>query len=407
MDSWWDRELLTALARLSEGLAQYDLDGERDFADLGRLHCRERPGLVPFQIEGVSARPRRGESCPCRVLCRQWGSEMAARYKPRVIAFIDTGVPAEKQVCLLELSLGDGRLAVVVVFRGSKTNADWLRTNFNLLHQRVSVHTPGSTQDDGSLAAKSAARPMPMLKRSAMPCVSAGMWRAYDGRPGRRPGKASSPGDDDRGSPRSQVRQAVADILAMHATAGRKAQLILTGHSAGGTIATICAVDLALSSLSVYAQSISCITFGASRSFNVAFRSLVDTLRQEGRLHALRVVARGDLVPRLPFDCGFGLVHAVGPRLLLWPAHRRPLQFAPDADAYDRDQRLSWPSPAHHTCHAALLAGLPPLCASRGGRTVTVAADAEWPAAVGVATYRNAAACASSPLAQAPSLDFT
>lgn len=59
---------------------------------------------------------------------------------------------------------------------------------------------------------------------------------------------------------------------------------------AGGTLATLCAVDLLLSSRVVneHSEHVNCVTFGASRSFNLSFKRMVDELRSQGRLRALR-----------------------------------------------------------------------------------------------------------------------
>ena len=59
---------------------------------------------------------------------------------------------------------------------------------------------------------------------------------------------------------------------------------------AGGTLATLCSVDLLLSSSLVkkHTECITCVTFGSSRSFNLAFKKVVDELRHRNRLRALR-----------------------------------------------------------------------------------------------------------------------
>ena len=67
---------------------------------------------------------------------------------------------------------------------------------------------------------------------------------------------------------------------------------------AGGTLATLCSVDLLLSSSVVqkHTDYLTCVTFGSSRSFNVAFKRVIDELRHRNRLRALRC-ARGSASP--------------------------------------------------------------------------------------------------------------
>jgi hypothetical protein len=59
---------------------------------------------------------------------------------------------------------------------------------------------------------------------------------------------------------------------------------------AGGTLATLCSVDLLLSSSIVkeHTDCITCVTFGSLRSFNVAFKKVIDELRHRNRLRAMR-----------------------------------------------------------------------------------------------------------------------
>ena len=59
---------------------------------------------------------------------------------------------------------------------------------------------------------------------------------------------------------------------------------------AGGTLATLCSVDLLLSSSIVkeHTDCITCVTFGSLRSFSVAFKKVIDELRHRNRLRAMR-----------------------------------------------------------------------------------------------------------------------
>mmetsp|Transcript_16268 Transcript_16268/g.41494 ORF Transcript_16268/g.41494 Transcript_16268/m.41494 type:complete len:210 (+) Transcript_16268:648-1277(+) len=169
---------------------------------------------------------------------------------------------------------------------------------------------------------------------------------------------------------------ALEEALEAHPTA----QVIFTGHSMGGTLATLAALDLLLwpRDIAPPGRPVACITFGSSRSFNGAFRSLTDLLQRRGRLLGLRIVCAGDIVPRIPFDVPFGCVHAFGPRLLLNPrgAHGAPAALEACASPTDADQRLTAPDPQIHTLHAALLEG-----AIAPGRKQTVPSTADWPLA--------------------------
>ena len=67
--------------------------------------------------------------------------------------------------------------------------------------------------------------------------------------------------------------------------------LIITGHSLGGAIATLCALDLAISGLSV-----KLVVFGSPRVGNDDFARLVDHVLD----NHIRVINWGDPVPRVP-----------------------------------------------------------------------------------------------------------
>lgn len=94
--------------------------------------------------------------------------------------------------------------------------------------------------------------------------------------------------------------------------------------------------------------------------------------------HVRRVIVSGDIVPRIPFDLGYGTVHGIGPRLLLQHGRRErgKFEFDPEADPYDRDQRWPFKDPKLHTCHSSLLAGVQP----RGRcRETLVPEEQPWP----------------------------
>lgn len=168
---------------------------------------------------------------------------------------------------------------------------------------------PGSPGAEESIALEpeeevGSRRFMPILANSSAPCAARGMWRAYSGAPGRT--KAGE-------SPRARVLQVVEAELA----ARPKTTVLTTGHSLGGTLATLCAFELSSRGTIGPSSPCGCITFGSPRSFNWAFRRRMNELQASGRLFALRVVNVGDLVPRLPFDVPLGLVHAIPREYLL------------------------------------------------------------------------------------------
>jgi len=205
---------------------------------------------------------------------------------------------------------------------------------------------------------------MPLLSRSSVPCVSKGVWRAYAGSKGR-----TSKGL----SPRAKTRAAVQRLLERDPDA----LLLSTGHSLGGTLASLFAYDV-LTSLSLRPeQGVACVAFAPTRSFNGAFRQAWGELVRAGRLFALRVVNVGDMVPLLPYDVPlYNTVHAIEPRLLLDPTQgaAKPLALAPHAPADDKDLRRFVPDPTSHTMHSGLLGAEIP-----AGRKRTVPDDIEWP----------------------------
>lgn len=76
-------------------------------------------------------------------------------------------------------------------------------------------------------------------------------------------------------------------------------QVLVTGHSLGGSLASIMATHLVktLTEAKVDAKNVMLITFGQPRTGNLAYANLVDRLLP-GR--AFRVVANRDIVPNLP-----------------------------------------------------------------------------------------------------------
>jgi len=171
-----------------------------------------------------------------------------------------------------------------------------------------------------------------------------------------------------------RVRQAVERAL----SACPHALLITTGHSLGGSLATLCAYDLLTASPAARAAGCTCVTFGGNRFVNRVFQRAVSALTQQRLLVALRVSIAGDLVPRLPLylaPAANECKHAISARLLLEPRRpARPLSFGLDALGTNRDLFWHWPDPDVHVHHEAYLAG-----AHLKGRKHTLPLDVPWP----------------------------
>jgi predicted lipase len=70
---------------------------------------------------------------------------------------------------------------------------------------------------------------------------------------------------------------------------------VVTGHSLGGSIAALCALDLVLSDV-VSSNSLTLYTFGEPRVGNPAFAAAMDKFVPR----SYRVVHSADLVPHVP-----------------------------------------------------------------------------------------------------------
>ena len=80
------------------------------------------------------------------------------------------------------------------------------------------------------------------------------------------------------------------DLLAALKTLQPK-QIVVTGHSLGGGVSTLCAIDLA----SIYPRAVVSYTFAAPRVGNAQLCTLIDQ-----RLSLYRIVNSSDVVPTLP-----------------------------------------------------------------------------------------------------------
>lgn len=76
--------------------------------------------------------------------------------------------------------------------------------------------------------------------------------------------------------------------------------VFMTGHSLGGALAQICAVDMNY----LYGCFVECVTFGAPRVGNAAFAKSV-----QNRVRLRRYENGNDLIPMLPWE-QFGYAHA-------------------------------------------------------------------------------------------------
>lgn len=389
------REFVRDMARLAEHIVMndipnhfWDFDGNDDAAAERlrlRLQSRERaPFFAPDKVGQVTEKPEEEKaSCHVRWQRAKWCVAFKNQYSPSVADWIDTGIDTEKPAAVLLLTPKNGKTSeerrplVCVTFRGSKTLQDYVRTDASPsfiplpLGDTVELYgvagsdpseagtgTGGADGDgqrsdevDGqgllqrqrsrSEADMAEARWMPFLAAANAPCVTLGAWKAYAGEE-----KA------DHDAPRGRVRRAVERLLKLHP----KAKLVVTGHSLGGALATLCAFDLIAQSATVRAaQPMTLINFAAPRMFNQAFQDAMARLQDAGALHALRVVVGGDMIARIP-PKQLGSVHGVLPRLLLDPGNaEKPLSFSSD----DPDDEALWKiTPGDsHICHALYLGG--------------------------------------------------
>ena len=155
--------------------------------------------------------------------------------------------------------------------------------------------------------AQGSARMMPLLKGSERPCVTLGLWRAYAG---TKPRCLNGLG------PRGQVHRAVERALAEHPGC----RVCVTGHSLGGALATLCAVDLLATSTALddVPSGVTVVAFAAPRFFNDGFKAHAKALERSGRLSAVRVNVKGDVIPSLP-PAVLGGAHGISARILLHP----------------------------------------------------------------------------------------
>ena len=281
--------------------------------------CREQKNaLFPDKVGDMQSRA--SDDCFVRQSRARWATELQKKYGLRVLQWIDSAEGLEKQCAILLLPRGcpgDERPVLVVAFRGSKSAKDYARTDVSPFlvptPWATRASTPGRSldaeEDNDADVDDKAARLMPLLAKSDLPCTTLGLWRAYAGTSSRcRLGLG----------PRGRVRRAVESALVLHPSA----RLCVTGHSLGGSLAILCALDLLLTSPMVYSANLTLVAFAAPRFFNAATQKVASRLHADGRLNPLRVACAGDLLCTLPPKI-VGGVPGVRPRLVLHPAAPR------------------------------------------------------------------------------------
>lgn len=193
--------------------------------------------------------------------------------------------------------------------------------------------------------------PFTFLRNASPPSVTRGLWQAYAGSPKR---------EAQQLGPRLEVRAALERLLAELP----QCRICVSGHSLGGALATVCALDLLRTSKAVRERGVTLVSFAAPRFFNKAFQHATAALQSEGKLHPLRVFIPTDVVPRLPPRQAGG-VHGVVPRLVLYAGTTSPSKakagLAPlafDASVSDDDDLELWKHKVDlhaHSSHALYL----------------------------------------------------
>jgi len=159
--------------------------------------------------------------------------------------------------------------------------------------------------------------------------------------------------------PRARVRRCIEQALSEAAVQAQaqgegaaSLELLVTGHSLGGGLATLCAYDLLATTLRTGAApsgaapsgssptpgrvKLTLLTFAAPHMFNAAFRSAMREMQAQRQISSLAVVVAGDVLPRLG---ALGLALGVGRQLRISPASAAPLLLLDDT-IYSDEARL-------------------------------------------------------------------
>ena len=385
------RDLMAGVAKLAEQVMMHDLSPEMwnqidttkpeaAIASLRASLCCREPStrLAVDKVGDTFMLPEeQAAACPVRKLRAEQAVQLKRAFKARVVEWIDTGAGNEKPAVVMRWrynrsppsssassadSDGGGEEDLIVVsFRGSKT----LRDIFLVDAMSPIFHVPVPPAAEEQPPAGSSFSPL-LGFRSELPCCSSGVWSAYAGDTSERKGL----------SPRHRVRACVERLLAETP----HCKVVLSGHSLGGCLATVCAYDLLQSSSAVQSAGITLLCLGGVRFFNEAFQIELARRECEGSLAALHITNRGDVIPRMPPRSKLlplGGCHGVPPRLHLDPDAAD--EFATNYwDGYEfiaSDGGEPWVLDPHaHNSHALFLAG-----DGTATRSKTVSKLATWP----------------------------
>ena len=175
------RSFVADMARLAEGLVMMDItesfwEGIDEHATVehvqAALQCRER-AMMPDKVGDELMKPKRKASmCEVRKWRARWALDIHRRYRPSHVTWIDSGVGQEKAVAVMLLQRGTDAPLIVVAWRGSKSRADYLKTD-------VSIRLAALPAEYSALRGSAPpGRPPPRVTR--------GLWRAYAGSDARK-----------------------------------------------------------------------------------------------------------------------------------------------------------------------------------------------------------------------------
>jgi hypothetical protein len=159
------------------------------------------------------------------------------------------------QVGIMSAAAPDGTRDIYIAFAGSTSLTDWLKTNIRVEDASYPPDWPCDAKGSGNVK------------------VHAGFLEAYK-------------------SVREKAWNLVSDFILRTAASGR---IIVCGHSLGGSMATIAALDIMCKLEPVHKPKVHVVSFGASHVGDAAFVKLFDSTIP----YALRVVTLYDPVPSI------------------------------------------------------------------------------------------------------------